>query len=243
MSHRIVLALDTDDLVYATNWAYQTENYVGMLKIGLELYLTHGVVGYQVIQKLNKPIVLDLKLKDIPRTVYRTVTSLCYMAPFAITVCADGGSTMIRAAKNAVLDAEGPICTNKPLVLAVTVLTSMANHQIYETGVQGFINEQVLRLARLAIDSGADGLVCSPNEVEMLRREFPQAKIMVPGIRLLGVRPPGDDQGRDHSRTATPSQAISAGADWVVIGRPITEAPDPGMAAKLISEELNAASP
>jgi orotidine-5'-phosphate decarboxylase len=140
---------------------------------------------------------------------------------------------MIEAARSAVEDAEGNICTNRPLLLAVTVLTSMTDYELKLIGINGRISHHVTRLAMLAMEAGADGLVCSPYEVASLRKILPHAKLMVPGIRPVGS--PLNDQ----TRVMTPIQAIEDGADWVVIGRPITKSDDPAIAAMEISRKID----
>ncbi|MDB5383348.1 MAG: pyrF, partial [Rhodospirillales bacterium] len=197
----------------------------GLLKIGLELFCAMGppAVARPV------PVFLDLKLHDIPNTVAGAVRSLLPLAPAMLTLHASGGAAMISAARDAAERAGAA----RPMLLAVTVLTSMDAAALRETGVADDPAAQVLRLARMAMAAGADGLVCSPREVAMLRDALGEAPFLV----VPGVRPTGSDAG-DQARTATPAEAVAAGADWIVIGRPITGAADPAAAARAIAAGL-----
>ncbi|MCB8878910.1 orotidine-5'-phosphate decarboxylase [Acidisoma cellulosilytica] len=223
----IIAAIDTTDLSTAMRWSQQLNGQVGMLKLGLAFYLAHGAAG--VRQVTEKPVFLDLKLHDIPNTVAGGVTAVLSLGAAMLTLHAGGGTAMIAAARNAAETAGGA----RPKLLAVTVLTSLSAEALAETGVADNPSQQVLRLAKLALKSGADGLVCSPLEVAMLRAEIgPEPLLVVPGIR-----PAGAAVG-DQARTLTPREAIGAGADWLVIGRPITGAADPAQAAAAIAADL-----
>jgi orotidine-5'-phosphate decarboxylase len=198
-----------------------------MLKLGLEFYLANGAEGVRLID--DRPVFLDLKLHDIPNTVAGGVRAVLPLRPALLTLHAAGGSAMIAAAR-AAPQAAGP---TRPKLLAVTVLTSMDAEALHDIGVAGGPRQQVLRLGRLAIAAGADGLVCSAHEVAALRAALgPDALLVVPGIR-----PAGSDKG-DQSRTMTPREAADAGADWLVVGRPITAAADPAAAARAIAADL-----
>ncbi len=220
----LIVALDTADANQARIWAQVVAPSVGLLKLGLEFFLANGADGFKAI--VGAPIFLDLKLHDIPNTVAGGVRAVLPLRPRMLTVHASGGPAMIRAAHQAASSAE----SDRPMILAVTVLTSLDQTDLAAVGVAATPAEQVLRLARLAVEAGADGLVCSPLEVAMLRQALgPAVKLVVPGIR-----PEGAASG-DQARTMTPSRAIAAGADWIVVGRPITGARDPGMAAAAIA--------
>lgn len=224
---RIIVALDTTDTAQAQAWAAAAAPHVGMVKLGLEYFLANGAAGYRTIRGL--PVFLDLKLHDIPNTVAGAVRAVLPLTPRMLTIHAAGGSAMIRAAREAA-ETAGP---SRPLILGVTVLTSLDDADLRATGVADVTAAQVLRLARLAVGAGADGLVCSPLEVAMLRRELgPAVTLVVPGIRPAGAA------AGDQARTMTPAQAIAAGADWIVIGRPITGASDPGAAAAAIAASI-----
>lgn len=220
----LIVALDTADLAQATLWARAVAPACGMVKLGLEFFLAHGAAGVAAIGADD--VFLDLKLHDIPNTVAGAVRSVLAIGPRLLTLHASGGTAMIAAARDAV-GAAGP------KLLAVTVLTSLDAEALHATGVAGGPRQQVLRLARLAMAAGADGLVCSPLEVAPLRDALGEAPLLVvPGIRPEGAA------AHDQARTLTPREAAEAGADWIVVGRPITRAPDPAAAAAAIAAEL-----
>jgi orotidine-5'-phosphate decarboxylase len=213
----------------AQTWARTLGTEVGMLKLGLAFYLAHGAAGVKAVTKA--PVFLDLKLHDIPNTVAGAVSAILPVGAAMLTLHAAGGSAMIAAARRAA-EAAGAA---RPKLLAVTVLTSLSAEALAETGVCATPQAQVLRLAKLALAAGADGIVCSPQEVAMLRDEVGPAPLLV----VPGIRPLGSATG-DQARTLTPREAVAAGADWLVIGRPITEAPDPATAAAAIAADLTA---
>ncbi len=224
----LIAALDTAETARATAWARLLAPHVGMVKLGLEFFLAHGAAGNRAVTAAapGLRVFLDLKLHDIPATVAGAVRAVAPLAPHFLTLHAAGGAAMIAAARTAA-EAAGPA---RPLLLAVTVLTSVDDAALAATGVADGAAHQVLRLARLALAAGADGLVCSPHEVAPLRAEFgPAPRLVVPGIR-----PAGAALG-DQARVMTPGQAAAAGADWIVVGRPITTAADPAAAAAMIS--------
>lgn len=223
---RLIAALDTPDLEQALVWARQVAPYVGALKLGLEFFLAHGQRGYAAFAGV--PIFLDLKLHDIPNTVAGAIRSILPLKPTMLTVHASGGPDMIRAAKDAASQAESPA-----LILAVTVLTSLDQAGLKAVGIDRSPRDQVIQLAEMAISSGADGLVCSPQEVSALRGVLgPAVKLIVPGIRPTG------SSRDDQARTMTPREAVVAGADWIVVGRPITSSGDPAKAASAIAVEI-----
>jgi orotidine-5'-phosphate decarboxylase len=225
---RLIVALDTTDLLRARSWAGAVAPHCGLFKLGLEFFLAHGVAGYRAIA--GRPIFLDLKLHDIPNTVAGGVRAVLPLAPRFLTLHAAGGAAMISAARKEAETAGAA----RPLLLAVTVLTSLDAAALAATGVADDPTRQVLRLARLAIEAGADGVVCSPLEIAAVRAALgPGPKLVVPGIR-----PAGADAG-DQARTMTPAQAVAAGADWIVVGRPITAAPDPAAAAAAIAAGIS----
>jgi orotidine-5'-phosphate decarboxylase len=227
MSVGLIAALDTTDLATARSWAAAVAPSCGMFKLGLEFFLANGAAGYRTIT--GRPIFLDLKLHDIPVTVAGAVRAVLPLRPRMLTIHAAGTGGMITAARHAA-EAAG---SERPLLLGVTVLTSINAAALATIGVAGTPAAQVLRLARLALDGGADGVVCSPLEVAMLRTALgPGPTLVVPGIRPVGAA--RDDQ----ERVMTPREAVAAGADWIVIGRPITGAADPGAAAAAIAAEL-----
>ncbi len=223
----LIAALDTIDPQRARRWASAVAPSCGMLKLGLEFYLANGAAGVRLID--DRPVFLDLKLHDIPNTVAGAVRAILPLAPALLTLHAAGGRAMIQAARAA---AE-PAGSARPKLLAVTVLTSLDAEALHEIGVAGGPRQQVLRLARLALEAGADGLVCSAHEVAILRDALGPAPLLV----VPGIRPAGSATG-DQARTMTPRAAADAGADWLVVGRPITEATDPGAAAAAIAAEI-----
>jgi orotidine-5'-phosphate decarboxylase len=224
---RLIVALDTVEANRARAWAAAVAPHAGLLKLGLEFFLANGADGLRSIT--DAPIFLDLKLHDIPNTVAGAVRAVLPLRPKMLTIHASGGAAMVRAAQQVATGA-GP---DRPMILAVTVLTSLDQSDLTATGLMATPAEQVLRLARLAIGSGADGLVCSPLEVAMLRQALgPAVTLVVPGIR-----PEGAATG-DQARTMTPPQAIAAGANWIVVGRPITAAANPAAAAAEIAASI-----
>ena len=221
---RLIVAIDTPDMARAEAMAGQVAPAAALVKLGLELFCSAGPSAFGGL-RAHAPVFLDLKLHDIPNTVAGAVRALAPLGAAMLTLHAGGGPAMIAAARAAAEDA-GPA---RPILLAVTVLTSMDAAQLSAIGVAGGPSQQVLRLARMAMDAGADGLVCSPREVSLIRDALGEAPLLI----VPGIRPPGSAAG-DQSRIATPEDAVSAGADWIVVGRPITAAMDPAAAARAI---------
>jgi orotidine-5'-phosphate decarboxylase len=197
-----------------------------MLKLGLEFFAANGPAG--VTRFARHRIFLDLKLHDIPNTVAGTVRALAPLRPALVTLHAAGGAAMIAAARNEIDRAH-----SNARLLAVTVLTSLDAPALTTIGVQASPLDQVLRLGRLAMDAGAHGLVCSAHEVAALRAALGPGPLLV----VPGIRPAGAALG-DQARTMTPAAAIEAGADYIVVGRPITAAADPAAAAAAIAAEI-----
>ncbi|HEV7263963.1 MAG TPA: orotidine-5'-phosphate decarboxylase [Falsiroseomonas sp.] len=225
----LCVALDAPDLVTAEGWAGTVAPHAALLKVGLELF---SAEGGQAVRRIaaHRPVFLDLKLHDIPNTVAGAVRALAPLRPAWLTIHAAGGAAMVAAAREAAERAGG---AERIRILAVTVLTSLDAAALAETGVVGGPVQQVLRLARLAVAAGADGLVCSPREVAPLRDALGEGPaLVVPGVRPAGAA--ADDQ----ARTATPEEMAAAGADFVVVGRPITRAPEPAAAAAAIARAL-----
>ncbi len=229
----IICAVDTKDVAKAGQLAEQLHGSVGALKLGLEFFTANGVEGVQAISESGMPIFLDLKFHDIPNTVAGAIKSTADMDIFMMTVHATGGKAMLKAAAEAAAEISAIAVKKKPLVVAVTVLTSLDESDIHSIGVSGSVEEQVKRLAALAQESGMDGVVCSPHEISLLRAQCGKDfKLVVPGIR-----PEGTAHG-DQKRVMTPKEAIEQGADYLVIGRPITGAKDPKQAAQEILKGL-----
>jgi orotidine-5'-phosphate decarboxylase len=231
----VFCAIDTSDVGSATAMAAKIADCVGGLKLGLEFYSANGPKGVQQVQKASElPLFLDLKFHDIPNTVAGAVRSAAaQVKPFMMTLMAAGGKAMMQAACKAATDVAHELIVPRPLLLAVTVLTSFDESDLLETGVSGTVNDHVRRLAELAKLSGLDGVVCSPLEAEQLRRDLgPGFKLVTPGVR------PSWSDANDQKRVMTPVDAVTAGADYLVIGRPISGAQDPAAAAQRIALEL-----
>ena len=224
---RVIVALDVPNAERALGLVERLDGIVQWFKVGLELYLSEGNSIVDAVRSRGYSVFLDLKLHDIPNTVAGAVRSASRAGAGMLTVHAGGGPAMLAAAVEA---AEG--LTSAPKLLAVTVLTSMDQSQLQAVGVSASPAEQVLRLARTGWDAGIRGFVSSAEEVAAMRQAFPEATLVIPGIR-----PEGAAAG-DQKRVATPAAAIAAGADYLVIGRPITQAADPAAAAAAILDEI-----
>ncbi|MCH7956231.1 MAG: orotidine-5'-phosphate decarboxylase [Proteobacteria bacterium] len=229
---RVFVALDTPDMDGALSLAGSLAGVVGGIKLGKAFFTANGPQGVRRAAAAGLPVFLDLKFHDIPNTVADAVRAALSLAPVMLTVHASGGAAMMRAAA----DAAGEAGADRPLVLGVTVLTSLGADDLAATGLAGPVPDQVMRLARLAQASGLDGVVCSAREAAALRAECgADFKLVVPGIRPAGAA------AGDQKRTATPAEAMAAGADYLVIGRPVTGAGDPAQAARAIIDEIEAA--
>jgi orotidine-5'-phosphate decarboxylase len=220
----VFVAIDTPDLNRSGELAASLKDHVGGVKLGLEFFCANGPDGVRAIASTGMPVFLDLKLHDIPNTVAGAMRSLESLRPSVITIHAAGGRAMMEAAKEA-----APAGTR---VVAVTVLTSLDGGDLQSIGVSGSPAAQVERLANLARQAGLDGIVCSGAEVKTARAAWPEGFFVVPGIRPQGAAT------ADQKRVATPSEAIADGASLLVIGRPITDAPDPAAAALEIARSL-----
>ncbi len=230
---RVFVALDTDDLVHARRLATGLEGVVSGFKIGLQLFGCHGVEAVKTIAPHGE-IFLDLKLHDIPNTVAGAAASIAQLGIRWFTVHAGGGGRMMRRAVEAANAAATAAGLTAPGALAVTVLTSHDDDELNEIGLAGPCDRAVIRLAGLARTAEVAGVVCAALEVAAVRECFPTATLMVPGIRPAG----GEVGNDDLSRVATAATALRAGADLLVIGRPITQAADPRAAAQAIADEL-----
>ena len=224
-SERICVALDFPSWREAEPFARTVAPGVGILKVGLEMFAAEGPSAVRAAATLGRPVFLDLKLHDIPNTVEGAARSAAASGASLLTVHASGGPAMVAAA---VKGAGG-----KLRVLAVTVLTSLDAAALRAVGLDGPPEAAVVRLARLAVDAGAGGLVCSPHEVRAVRAAVGPGPLLV----VPGVRPAGAAKG-DQARVATPAEAVAAGADVIVLGRPLRDAPDPLAAAREIAAGL-----
>ena len=232
---RIVAALDVPDPAAAAALAGKLAGHVGMYKVGLELFVAHGRAAIDSVRPFGLPIFLDLKLHDIPQTVEAAARGAGALGAALVTVHASGGAEMIAAARRGLSAGAAAAGVAAPKLLAVTVLTSLGADDLRAVGFAGTPAEAALRLSRVAMKAGADGLVCSPEEVAELRRELGPAPLLV----VPGIRPAGAAAG-DQRRTGTPRAAVEAGASHLVIGRPLRDAPDPAAAADSIAAALDA---
>ncbi|MEQ9663827.1 MAG: orotidine-5'-phosphate decarboxylase [Parasphingopyxis sp.] len=224
MRSPIFVALDTPDLERAKAIATAVRNHVGGIKLGLEFFAAHGQQGVKEMADLDMPIFLDLKLHDIPNTVAKAVQALRPIEPAVLTVHAGGGRAMMEDAK-----AAAPIDTK---VVGVTMLTSLDDQDLADTGISGPAHDHVMRMTDLSREAGLDGVVCSGKEVKAAKKLWPDGFFVVPGVR------PANGHAADQKRTVTPADALHAGASILVIGRPITQADEPDNAARAIEATL-----
>lgn len=230
----ILVALDVESAAKAMSLANALRGTVGGYKIGKQLFTAEGPAMVRELAERGEKVFLDLKFHDIPNTVAGAVQSAVATGAWMVNVHASGGSAMMKAAAEAAKKSAEALGRPRPLVIGVTVLTSMNDAALAEIGVSRSMLDQVVHLAVLAKSSGLDGVVASPQETAAIRNACgPDFQIVTPGIR------PADQQGKDdQARTLTPKEAMAAGASYLVIGRPITGAPDPRKAAESISASL-----
>ncbi len=244
MRNPIIAALDVPNAETALKLAAQIAPAVGAFKIGKELFVAAGPDIVRRIRDNGAAVFLDLKFHDIPNTVARAVAAAARLDVQMLTVHTSGGSAMMRAAEKSAQDTAKSLKLSAPLVLGVTVLTSMDSDALAEIGCEANVGRQVERLAMLAANSGLRGLVCSPLEIAGLREILPaEIQLVTPGIRTRlgeasGAAWAGAEKADDQKRTLTPREAMAAGANWLVIGRPIYAADNPRAAAEKILESL-----
>jgi orotidine-5'-phosphate decarboxylase len=224
MSSPIYVAIDTPDLERAKAIATRVKAHVGGIKLGLEFFMANGRQGVHEMHDIGLPIFLDLKFHDIPNTVAKAIQALRPLEPAILTVHAAGGRAMLEDAK-----AAAPTGTK---VVAVTMLTSLDDSDLTSIGLKPDPHEQVVRLTELAKSAGVDGIVCSGEEVRAARKLWHDGFFVVPGVR------PANGAIGDQKRVVTPRAALDAGASILVVGRPITQAADPDMAAREIEATL-----
>jgi orotidine-5'-phosphate decarboxylase len=228
MTSPVFCAIDTSDIHEAKNLAMLLAGQVGGIKLGLEFFMAQGHAGIAAVRPPQLPLFLDVKLHDIPNTVAGALWALLPLCPDFVTVHTSGGTAMMTAARDVASQADTP-----PKLLGVTVLTSMDSDDLSAVGQDKDTRAQVVRLAKLAQASGLDGVICAPTEIAALRAACGNDFIlMVPGIR------PAWAASHDQKRVLTPREAMTAGATHLVIGRPITAAADPLVAAQKINAEL-----
>jgi orotidine-5'-phosphate decarboxylase len=225
---KLIVALDLPDRSSALESVERLSGHVGFFKIGLELFTREGPRLVEEIRDRGEKVFLDLKLHDIPNTVRGAVRSACRLGVQMLTVHASGGPAMLSAASQ-----EAQSSASSPLLLAVTALTSLSEAEINAMGIAGSVEQWVDRLAAMAQNSGIPGIVASSKELSLLRSKFGSTlQFVIPGIRPAGAAL------QDQSRTATPGEAIRGGANYIVVGRPILQAPDPADAADSIVKEI-----
>ncbi len=232
---KIIVALDVETLEKARELVSCLTGAVGAFKIGKQLFTRCGPEAVAMVHAAGGRVFLDLKYHDIPTTVALAGCEAARMGVFMFNVHALGGSAMIAQTVKAVRGMAQNSGTPAPLILAVTVLTSMAQSDLAELGLRDPVEQVVVRLARLARAAGADGVVASPREIRLIKDACgPDFVVVTPGIR------PASASLDDQKRAMTPAEALAAGADYLVIGRPVTHAPDPAAAARAIAAELEA---
>jgi orotidine-5'-phosphate decarboxylase len=226
-AERVIVALDVPDMAGLTSFLDHLDGQPRFYKVGLELFVAAGARAVEAVQKRGGKVFLDLKLHDIPETVARAVASATSLGAELLTVHTAGGFEMMRRAAE--------VAKGKPGILGVTVLTSLSEEDLRADGIAGTMREAVVRRAKLAEKAGATGIVCSPQEVADVRAASSTLALVVPG-----VRPAGAALG-DQKRVATPASAISAGADYLVVGRPIRDAQNPAAAFAALVGEVESA--
>lgn len=227
IKNSIICAIDTADIAHATHLCKTLAPHIGMAKFGLEFFMAHGPEGIRTLQKVELPIFLDVKLHDIPNTVSKAITSLIPLHVGIITLHCSGGSDMLRMASDTARSEASKHGIPAPKLIGITVLTSLSEQDLKRIGVPSSPEEHVTQLAALGQASGLDGIVCSPHEIEAVRKTCGHDfTIITPGIRLPS------DAINDQKRTLTPQEALKKGANYLVIGRPITGSANPAETAK-----------
>lgn len=224
----IIVALDVASIVECEALVERLDPNWCRVKVGKELFTACGPAVVEMLQSKGFDVFLDLKFHDIPATVAKAVKAAAGLGVWMVNVHASGGVRMLEYASSALQQAH-----HRPLLIGVTVLTSMSQQALTETGVNGTLSEQVSRLSQLVYQSGCDGVVCSAQEATGLKRELGNDFVLV----TPGIRPAGADH-HDQTRTMTPAQAIRAGSDYLVVGRPVTESEDPALACKLMYQSI-----
>ena len=228
-SPRILVAMDFDNPQSCLAMAERLDPKLCRLKVGKELFTAAGPQVVESLMGKGFDVFLDLKFHDIPNTTAKAVKAAAELGVWMVNVHASGGERMMAAAREELEKRSG----RQPLLIAVTVLTSMSDADLHQTGIDTGAEQQVLHLAKLARQSGMDGVVCSAREAALLRAQLGEEFCLVtPGIR------PADSQADDQRRIVTPSDAVNAGSHYLVIGRPITQAPDPVLACRTIAESI-----
>jgi len=230
---RLIVALDVSSLDSLTQTVDLLGDAVSYYKIGMESFYSLGTASLDLMRLKQKNVFLDLKLHDIPNTVARSVKALCCFSPSMTTIHAAGGPSMLKSAVAAAAEGAAKLNLTRPKLLGITVLTSISEPEWAEIGNDRSIRDSVLRLALICKQTGMDGVVASPLEAAAIRQVCGEDFLIV----TPGVRPPNSDQG-DQSRTMTPAEALRAGADYLVVGRPVLAAAEPRTAALEIIREM-----
>lgn len=223
---KVFLALDNPDLDYCLSLAEELKSELAGVKLGLEFFTANGPDGVRKFVKSNVPVFLDLKFHDIPNTVRKAVREACKLGVDFLTIHAAGGFEMLKAANEEALLFAKENNKKKPIIFAVTILTSMAEEELRDIGVKSSLKEQILQLAKLTKSSGVDGIVCSALEVSLIKAELGNKFLtLTPGIRFAEEIDNANIQ--DQKRVVTPEEAINLGSDYLVMGRSLTNTPDP----------------
>lgn len=235
LKQKIILALDVPELSEAKRLVRLLKDKVGYFKIGLELYTACGPEAIRAVQEEGGKVFLDLKFHDIPETVARAAQVACKRGVSMFNVHVAGGWEMMRKTMESCQRFSQELKAPRPLIVGVTILTSLDENNLKQIGMSSPLREQVIKLAALAKEAGLDGVVASPQEIALIRQRCgPSFLIVTPGIRPAFSPPEGDDQ----KRIMTPREAIAAGADFIVLGRPIRLAPDPVEAMERVMAEI-----
>jgi|SRR3989338_2160357 len=222
LKDRIIIALDVNTIKELERLLDVLSPYIKIFKVGMELFYSCGPKAVDAIKKYDREVFLDLKFYDIPNTVRASSQAVTRLGVYMFNVHASGGMDMMKAALEGAEEESDRLGVDRPKILGVTLLTSMDNKALSQTGIEQSPEEQVLKLARLTKDSGLDGVIASPQEAMQVRKDIGKDFLIV----SPGVRPDGAEKD-DQKRIATPKKAIASGADYIVIGRPVTKAKDP----------------
>jgi len=232
----LIFALDADSLNQALEWAERLRNYVSGFKIGAQFFTRVGLQAVKLIREAQSRVFLDLKFHDIPFTVEEAAYETARMNIWMFNVHCSGGKEMMQRAVRGAERGAKEIGKERPKILGVTILTSLSDSDLEQIGFKYHTRDQALQLARLALEAGLDGIIASPKEAQLLRKELGKNFLIVcPGIRLEPA------QNEDQKRVSGPKEAIRAGANYLVVGRPIRDAKDPAATARMILDEIQSA--
>jgi orotidine-5'-phosphate decarboxylase len=237
LKDKLIVAIDMSDSREVEKLCRELDNSVGILKIGLELIYSQGLDILKMVRDSGYQIFLDAKLHDIPEQVSRSCAAVAKLGVRMVTLHTLGGYNMLHKSVEKVKEASAGLGIESPLLLGVTILTSLDDSDLEEMGFRSRVQDTVLRLADLAVRAGLDGIVCSAQEASLIKAKYGDRLIVV----TPGIRPAGQEPG-DQKRVVTPAEAMKVGIDYIVVGRPITEAQDRLAAARAILEEMRGAS-